>query len=292
MITRVIVDKLKIWKPGVSWEEAETRWDAQATHLRHTQPIKGLDKLPKMPGITAETAKGLKWKSIKYLLLHDPTRIFPRYFFKHPLKYTKRWIKSALKSSSYKRSGDFFFYGIDNTEAFQKLLEQEHSLFIIGFSYCHKPFECPSGRFSAECIHDPSHPVCGQCFIGKAVNALPLHNAQILPLFIPTIHYIGEKMFEIAEANPDKKITFLITACEMTLEMFGDWGNMVGAKGIGVRLDGRICNTMKAFELSEIGIKPGLTTLSKEADSLITRSLKIWHFTQKAPTNHGFFADV
>ena len=58
-----------------------------------------------------------------------------------------------------------------------------------------------------------------------------------------------------------KKILFIITACEMTLEMFGDWGNMVEIQGIGVRLDGRICNTMKAFELSEEGIKPGLTVV-------------------------------
>ena len=36
---------------------------------------------------------------------------------------------------------------------------------------------------------------------------------------------------------------------------------MVDIKGIGVRLDGRICNTMKAFELSEKGIKPGLTVV-------------------------------
>ena len=61
-----------------------------------------------------------------------------------------------------------------------------------------------------------------------------------------------------------KKIIFLITACEMTLEMFGDWGNMTGIQGIGVRLDGRICNTMKAFELSEQGIKPGLTVVLGE----------------------------
>jgi hypothetical protein len=47
----------------------------------------------------------------------------------------------------------------------------------------------------------------------------------------------------------------------MTLEMFGSWGNMLGLRGIGVRLDGRICNTMKAFELSERGIKLGLTVV-------------------------------
>jgi hypothetical protein len=76
-----------------------------------------------------------------------------------------------------------------------------------------------------------------------------------------TSDYIGEKMFEVVEKNRGKQVVFLISACELTLEMFGDWGNMLGAKGIGVRLDGRICNTMKAFELSEVGIKPGLTTI-------------------------------
>ena len=50
----------------------------------------------------------------------------------------------------------------------------------------------------------------------------------------------------------------MITACELTLEMFGDWGNSIRVRGIGVRLDGQICNTMRAFEASEKGIKPGL----------------------------------
>jgi hypothetical protein len=119
--------------------------------------------------------------------------------------------------------------------------------------------------------------VCRQCFIGKAVNALPLHQDNILPLFIPTIHYIGEKMFELTEKNPTQKLLFLITACEMTLEMFGDWGNMVGAKGIGARLDGRICNTMKAFELSEVGIKPGLTVVLPETQEAILRLIRaLW----------------
>ncbi len=58
-------------------------------------------------------------------------------------------------------------------------------------------------------------------------------------------------------------MVFLITACELTLEMFGDWGNMLNIRGLGVRLDGRICNTMKAFELSEIGIKPGTDSGSR-----------------------------
>ncbi len=271
------MDKLKIWQPGTSWEDAEKKWDAESLRLKQTQPIKTLGTLPKMPGMTEETAKGLKWKSIKYLLTHDPKRIFPRNFFKHPLKYTLGWIKSAWKKQSYLRNGDFFLYGVESVDEFQALLTEQDILLLVGFSYCHKPYECPSGRFSPECIHDPDHPVCRQCFIGKAVNALPLHQDHIRPLFIPTIHYIGEKMFEITDANPDKKILFLITACEMTLEMFGDWGNMVGARGIGVRLDGRICNTMKAFELSEAGIKPGLTVVLPETQARILDLIKtLW----------------
>lgn len=215
--------------------------------------------MPNVPGITKETARHLKWKSLKYLLKHDEKRVIPRYFFKHPFKYGWALLKSTLKSKSFKRDGDFFLYGIDNVDAFKEQLDHPNSLLVVGFSYCHKPFECPSGRFTSECLHQSDHPVCRQCFIGTCMHQLPAK--KTIPLVIPTIHYIGEKIFEIVHNNPDKKVLFLITACELTLEMFGDWGNMVGIQGIGVRLDGRICNTMKAFELSERGIKPGLTVV-------------------------------
>ena len=99
------------------------------------------------------------------------------------------------------------------------------------------------------------------------MHALPEKN--VIPLIIPTIHYIGGQIFDIVHANPNKQVIFMITACEMTLEMFGDWGNMVGIRGIGVRLDGRICNTLKAFELSEEGIKPGLTVVLESTQERI-----------------------
>jgi hypothetical protein len=229
--------------------------------------LKVLNHLPKIPGITPETARHLKWKSLKYLLKYDTERVIPRYFFKKPFKYGWALLKSWLKPKSYTRDGDFFLYGIDSVESFKKLVIQEDSLLVVGFSYCHKPFECPAGRFTDQCIHNPEHSVCSQCFIGTCVNKLPKEKA--IPLFIPTIHYIGEKIFEIVHANPNKRVLFLITACELTLEMFGDWGNMVAIQGIGVRLDGRICNTFKAFELSERGIKPGLTVVLKSTQERI-----------------------
>lgn len=253
------MNKLKLWDEHASWEEAELTWDEVAKKSASQHPIKGLKVLPDMPGMTPETAKYLKWKSFKWMLTQDHLGEVRRGFMRHPLKYGWAFLRSVFKTKSFKRDGDFFLYGIDNVDQFKTLLSEKNALFVVGFSYCHKPFECPSGRFTDACVHDLNNPVCRQCFIGKAVHALPESNA--VSLFIPTVHYIGGKIFDLIHQHPDKKIVFLITACEMTLEMFGDWGNMAGIQGIGVRLDGRICNTMKAFELSENGIKPGLTVV-------------------------------
>lgn len=49
---------------------------------------------------------------------------------------------------------------------------------------------------------------------------------------------------------------------------------MVNIQGVGVRLDGRICNTMKAFELSERGIKPGLTVVLDETQKKMMHLLR------------------
>lgn len=265
------MSRLKMWEQHPSWEQAETSWNKGAEEARAKCPNKGLSKLPQIVGITPDTKKGLKWKSFKWMLTQDHDRSVLKGFLKHPFKYGWRYITSLWKPKSFVRDGDFFYYGIKNTEEFQKALSHPQSLFVMGFSYCHKPLECPSGRFTPECIADPYHSTCRQCFIGKAIHASP-KNAHIL--IIPTVHYIGGKIFELVHGNRDKQVVFMITACELTLEMFGDWGVMAGIKGIGVRLDGRICNTMRAFELSEQGIKPGLTVVLESTQERILAIFK------------------
>ena len=268
-----VMSKLKMWKNGSSWQEAESSWDQRASNAAKEHPIKKLSQLPDMPGITHETAKNLKWKSLKWMLLKDKGAVVLKKLLKHPLKYTWKLALSMAKKKSFKRNGDFFLYGVKTVEEFGDLLLQKNTIFVIGFSYCHKPFECPSGRFTDKCVSDLDNPVCQQCFIGKCVHALPENDA--LPIFIPTVHYIGSKMIDIVHANPEKKVVFLITACEMTLEMFGNYGNMIGIEGVGVRLDGRICNTMKAFELSENGIKPGLTVVLEPTKQRILSLIRL-----------------
>lgn len=255
----------KFWKKYPSREEAEKAWEAKARTYRSSHPLKTPTHKPNVPGITKKTRKHLKFETLKYLLTHDKEGLFRRYFFKHPLKYTFNYLKSALKKERYTRSGDFYFFGIQDAEAFQKSLKDPDSLLIVGFSFCHKPLECPDERFNATCRFDPEHPVCRQCFIGKARNALP--EKKIVSVIVPTIYDIGRTLFENLEKHPKKKIMFLITACELSLEMFADFGHMAAVQGIGIRLSGRTCNTLRAFTLAENGIKPGLTHLSEEAQT-------------------------
>jgi hypothetical protein len=247
-------DKLKI---------LNTSWEEKAERAKKLHPLKGFATLPKMVGITAKTARFLKAKGLFYLILHDKNKIFFRFFFKKPFRYTLALLRSYAKKKSFHREKDFFFYGLTGEKEFLEKVQDENTQVIVGFSYCHKPMECPSGRFSDQCKNDPNSLVCNQCFIGKCSFLLQgRKNVQIL--YIPTIHYIGEKIFEAALQDSKRPVLFFITACELSLTMFGDWGNMISAKGIGVRLDGRICNTMRAFALSEEGIKPGLTTILDE----------------------------
>jgi hypothetical protein len=264
--------KLKIWNPQRTWTQSECEWNEGAQKAAAAFPLKGMKALPKIPGITPETAQGLKWKSFVYMLTHDHKGEVRRGVLRHPLRYAAAFFRSLVKRASYQREGDFFLYGVDSLDRFEKELSDPEALFVVGFSYCEKPFECPSGRFTPDCIHDADHPVCRQCKVGKCMHALPEKNS--IPVVIPTIHYIGGKIFEIVHANPGKKVFFLITACELVLEMFGDWGNMVGIQGVGVRLDGRVCNTMKAFELSEEGIKPGLTVVLDSTHEKMLRLIR------------------
>ncbi len=255
-----------------TWEEAEKAWDARAKEWNATRPLKTPKHLPKTPRITQETKRHLKFKSLKYLLTHDNERLFVRYFFKRPLKYALSYLKSALKKKLFTREGDLTFFGFKNKEAFKTAREDPNALLIVGFSFCHKPLECPDERFNEKCRADPEHPVCRQCFIGKVKHALP--EERTTAIVITTIYDIGKKIFETVEENPQKKIIFLITACELSLEMFADFGHMVGIQGVGVILAGRICNTFRAFALAEKGIKPGLTLISKKTQYEITKLLK------------------
>ncbi len=267
------------WDQFKTWDEAEKAWDGEIPEAAKKSPLKLLRTYPTMQGITPDTAKNLRWKSFKWMVMKDRGAEIFLNVMRRPFTHAFNYLKSLFSSRPFTREGDFFLYGIASKEEFVSLLQKQNSLLILGFSYCHKPFECPSGRFTDQCIRDPENSVCRQCFIGKASNAIP--EEGVVPVYIPTVHDIGRKVFELKRKHPEKEIIFLITACEMTLTMFADWGNLAGIRGVGVRLDGRICNTMKAFEISEEGIKPGLTVVLDKTQEQMLAWLKISRETRK-----------
>ncbi|MDQ7008257.1 MAG: hypothetical protein Q9Q40_13615 [Acidobacteriota bacterium] len=253
---------LRFWDRYQDPRRAEADWDRGAAELAARHPLREQDPRPDLPGIRARTRRLLRWKALRYLVAHDERRVLQRYVFRHPLRHGWGLIRSYLRRRRYLREGDFWLLGVSGQAELERLLARPDTRFVVGFSYCHKPFECPSGRFSDACRADPGHPVCRQCFIGKCVNALDAERGK--PLFIPTVHYIGEQVLALQSDGHPGPTVFMITACELTLEMFADWGNMTDIVCAGVRLDGVICNTMRAFEASERGIKPGLTMVREQ----------------------------
>lgn len=258
-------------------------FEENKTKAKKVSPLRIIQNEPKIPQITKETKRFLKLKSLFYILKEDHKKITQRYLLKRPFYYGINFLRSLLKKHSFIRDGDSFLYGCTNLDDWYKKLNNQNTLLVVGFSYCHKPLECPSGRFNSNCINQSQNPVCAQCLIHKYKQVIS--SEKTLVFVIPTIHYIGEKILKIKNNYPHKQILFLISACEMTLNMFGDWGNMAQIEGVGIRLGGRICNTMQAFILSEQGIKPGLTTISEQADQVIIKSLKIWD--KKNTKNYG-----
>ena len=103
--------------------------------------------------------------------------------------------------------GDFFYYGIKSHSEMHALMQEKNVLLLVGFSYCEKPKECPSTRFSSSCCADLENKVCQQCFIGKVRHALPHANSYVA--IVPTINAIGEEVVQLQQAFPERKILFL-----------------------------------------------------------------------------------
>lgn len=261
-----------------SWSLASSR--ERSRHKKHYQEelaakkvleekmapqLKSISKEPAIPAMTPATRRFFRLKALYYLFCHDRGWQITKQLLRNPLKYLLLYSAALARSfwrggKSFVRDEDFFFYGVVDEAQWLKEVRGSDTLLVLGFSYCHKPLECPSGRFTDRCVNDREDPVCQGCFISQ-LRLVERYVDRVHFVMIPTVHAIGHELFKLRAKHPDKKLLFLITACEMTLEMFGEFGALVSAQGIGVRLGGRICNTMRAFELSEEGIKPGLTRI-------------------------------
>ena len=95
---------------------------------------------------------------------------------------------------------------------------------------------------------------------------------------IPDVYYIGEKLLEIINKNPDKEIVFIISSCELSIKMFSDYANMLKIKGLGIKLTSRICTNFKSFLYAEKGKKTGITDLERKNKEFFLEILKLRYF--------------
>jgi hypothetical protein len=253
-------------------------WEERANLAKQHFPLKKPKHHPSQVMIAPSDAKFLKIKALHWMITQDKGWKIAKQFLKHPFKYGFNLFKSLLKKEAFtSQEGDLFLYNTPSLSAFKESLKDQNTFVVIGFSFCQKPFECPSGRFSTKCAQDLNNPVCQQCSIGKIFHLLPdtFPQERYKTLSITTVHYIGEEIFKTVHEHKDKKVLFIISACELTLRLFGDLGNMVKIQGIGVRLQGRICNTLKAFALAEEGTKPGLTEIAPETEEKLLSLINV-----------------
>ncbi len=125
------MSRLPLWQ--TDWKKAEQKWDQRAEEAARKMPLKKLKILPQMPGITEETAKGLKWKSLMWMIRKDKHGIILRGFLKHPLKYGWAFLKSAWRTKPFIRQDDFFLYGVESLEQFEEYLKESDTLLVLGF---------------------------------------------------------------------------------------------------------------------------------------------------------------
>lgn len=230
---------------------------------------------PKVPFITKKTKSFLKWKTLFYLIsLKEGKSLFYCYVLKSPKLFFQFLFSIFFPKKISKRKDDYFFYGYSSfDELINSYKDKENAMLVIGFSYCQKPLNCPAGRFNDKCNRDLSYSSCRNCIIGEVKNMPRLFRLKII--IIPTFLYLAKFLCKEKNKAPEKDFIFLITACELSFRMFERYVNLLQLKGIGIRLQGRICNTFDAFKLAERGIKPGLTLVTSSVKNDIKKLLDI-----------------
>ncbi|SPN73842.1 hypothetical protein C10C_0695 [Chlamydia serpentis] len=224
---------------------------------------------PNIPYITKATMKGLRIKTLAYLASLKDARQLVYYFLKDP-RSCVRLARALLVPKEALQKGNLFFYNCNTVNDLIEELNCPNRKLLIGFSYCQKPKRCPKGRFNDACQYDPTNPICTSCSIGTMM-CLNVYRYDIV--IIPTFIDIAKHLYALKKRYPKDQILFAVTACELSLKMFGDYASVMNLKGVGIRLTGRICNTFKAFKLAERGIKPGVTILEEDGFEALAQIL-------------------
>ncbi len=218
------------------------------------------------------SSKILIFKSLRYLLSQDKEGLFWRFFAQNPLLCLSRFFGLFFRREEKISQGGYFFHGLNNLIDLERALCADNTYLFIGLSYCQKPFDCPSQRFSEEC-RASSHPACNECLIGNVSRNFSSHTSCIVT--IPTIFFLAKKMMQIKEEHPSKQILFLISACPLSLHFFAPWAHFLHLQGASLPLSGPVCAAFSFFKTAEGGEKRGVTYLLPEQEDQLLALLAL-----------------
>jgi hypothetical protein len=266
---------MKFWENFSSFESANAAWDKKQASLEN---ILSLKKVLFEQKNKLKFSNFIRIKSLFYLIRQDKRLKLLKFFLKKPIINSYNLFRSYLSKEPYIKEKDFFLFNLSNLNELKQLALENSSLFVFGFSYCQKPFECPQKRFSSQCLHDYNNNICSQCFIGKCTNAM---NNKDIFLVITDIYHFAKKILELINKNPNKKIIFIITSCELSVKMFSDFANVLKIKALSIKLTKKVCLNYKSFLTAEKGKKSVITDLDKEKKILFLELLKLRYVSKK-----------
>lgn len=211
-------------------------------------------------------------KNLIYLLKQDKKHILKKFFLKRFFKNFINLIRSYLKKQNYTQKNNLCYFNIKSYEDFIKEATDDKNVFIFGLSYCQRPKNCISPRFSNKCDFDDKNETCRDCFIAKYLKEKNLNDHFFI---ITDVRYISEKIIEILKKVPSKKLFFVISACRFSIEIFANFSNFLKIQGLALTLKGPVCNNFKSFEMAEKGKKFAVTSLDQDIENEFLQIIKI-----------------
>lgn len=216
----------------------------------------------------------MKKKSQRFLMVKGFYHIFrqePFYVLKtilrRPFSYFWRYILSFKTKRGHIPEGAYL-YGFKDIKSFKKSINTKKSQLILGSSYCQRPKNCPTIRFSSICPLENN--ICYTCPISTYKKLLKRNDSFIM---ITTALELGKKIISLQKTHPEKDIIFILSSCDLSQEIFTFFSYILGIKGIAFSLRGNICKNFKSFKHAEEGKKKAQTYLDSKQNMLIKELL-------------------
>ncbi len=151
----------------------------------------------------------------------------------------------------------------------QSLLSEPQNL-IIAPGYCQKPFSCPAGRFSSECILPQPCPEA--CSIKGLISAGLKLGGKVYVM--TSALKIGQDILlpALEGKGPSRILAFV---CPYSLHPFALACLICGLEGVVLTFAEGACTDYRAWLQADRGVKPEQTSIGPEAEEFLQKLARL-----------------